>query len=521
MENTKVEHYLKACVPLIYVRTTENGRAVRHVTDAMEKANLNDCWIGEWSVNKGLFINGEYKADIETMSAALTYLTSATEAGALILHNVRQFISNFMSIQDLVDAAMLCRLRGSYIILVGTDTEFPPELRDLVTIYDFPLPDKEFFIHIFSSMVDRYRSSMKLPKGKKEEILLIEKASDSALGMTQVQGENALALSFVKTRTIDLEVIYAEKEQAIKQSEVLELVQTSESSDTLGGFDLFKPWLLKRKNAFGIEAREYGLRPPRGLLLAGVPGCGKSLCVKTIASTFEVPLIRFDIGKVFRSLQGQSESFVRQALRVAEAVAPCCLWIDEMEKSMAGAESSGRTDSGTTARIMQTVLTWMQEKTSPVYVAATVNKVDAIPPELMRKGRFDEIFGVDLPTAPEREEIFKIHILKRGRKHGDYGLGALADKSNMFTGAEIEASIDDAMATAFSDNIREFTTKDILDSIKDTVPQSESQREKITNIRDWIANRTRLVSSGIVPKWNIAAASEVLEGTRKVRGDND
>jgi len=516
MEQTKLEHYLKACVPLIYVRTSEDSRGVKHIVDAVNKAGLSECYIAEWSANKGLVVNGE-RTDRDTVSKALAYLISSEDTGVLIIHNIRQFISNFMVIQDLKDALMVCRVRGSYIILIGAEVEFPPEIKDLVTIYDFPLPNKEFFTRIFSEMVGKYKDSMELPSTEEEKTALIGKAASAALGMNAIQGESSMALSIVKTRTIDLQTIFSEKEACIKQSDVLELVQTHESLDTLGGFDQFKKWVGKRVNGFSQEALNYGLRPPRGILLVGVPGAGKSLCAKVLASYFGVPLIKFDIGKVFRSLQGSSESAVRQALRVADAAAPAILWIEELEKSMAGTESSGKTDSGTTARIMQTILTWMNDKQTAVFVAATANKVEAIPPELLRKGRFDEVFGVDLPVQNEREEIFSIHIRKRNRDILSYDLILLAEQSEGYTGAEIEAAIDDAMATAFSDNIREFTTEDILSSIKDTIPQSSSQREKISAIRDWITTRTRLVSSQHSPKWNIGAGKEILEETRKVR----
>lgn len=793
MDETKLEHYLKACVPLIYVRTSEDNRAVHYIRDAAKNVNLEDCWIGEWTANNGLIVDGE-KTETNTVSDALKYLTGSKDNGILIIHNIRQFISNFLVIQDLKDAAMTCRLRGSYIILVGAEVEFPPEIRDLVTIYDFNLPDKEFFVSMFIDMINKYKSSITLPDNEEEKTALIEKASDAALGMTQIQGENAMALSIVKTKSIDISVIYSEKEQAIKQSDVLELVRFNEDQTSLGGFDVFKTWLSKRVNAFSKEAIEYGLKFPRGILLCGIPGCvsgdtiltirrgnrkggrkytirnayfkfnsipiedekntfwddniptytlaykdnnrigfheilsiydsgdkmtytlttdkgnsirvtdehpfltpdrgfvelqdlktgdeiigrnlnmkkggkrkqlgrkivetlkyypngsmhkvngysykrtnyarlvveadmnnlstdsfikilkedpeyartlkyldadlivhhkdrdftndgihnleimtkiehdilhgydlslnfgnqnsqtekvesivpfgiertydvamtdpyrnfvannlvvhntGKSQCAKAISSVLGVPLIRFDVGKVFRSLQGSSESAVRQALKVAEAVAPAVIWTDELEKSMAGTESSGKTDSGTTARVMQTILTWMQEKQSPIFVAATVNNVDALPPELLRKGRFDEVFGVDLPVFEERREIFSIHISKRNRDPNNYDLDAIAKSAEKCTGAEIEETINDAMATAFSDGGREFTTDDILSSINDTIPQAVSQREKMTKIRDWIGSRTRLVSSRRAPKWDTSAAKEVLNETRKVRG---
>ena len=512
--DTKLEHYLKACVPLIYIRTSEDSRAVKHIMKAMATADLTDCWTGEWSANRGLAVDGSSEKGVDTISKALSFLITSETPGVLVLYNIRQFISNFLVIQDLKDAAMICRTVGSYIILVGVETEFPPELKDLVTLYDYPLPGKAFFISAFSEIVSRYKEGIELPILEKDKEVLLSKASEAALGMTAIQGENALALSIVKTKSIDIPTIYAEKEQAIKQSDVLELTRTEESLDTLGGFDMFKSWINKRVACFSRGAKKYGLRPSKGILIAGVPGTGKSLCVKGIASAFSIPLIRFDIGKVFRSLQGQSEGAVRQALSVAEAVAPCVLWIDEMEKSMAGAESSGITDSGTAARVMQTILTWLQEKDSPVYVVATVNRIESIPPELLRKGRFDEIFGVDMPVLSERGEIFSIHLKKRKRSVKHYDLGGLAAATEGFVGAEIEAVIDDAMITAFSEGVREFTTDDILNAIRETIPQSESQSEKIEKIREWITTRTRPVS-----KQNVfmAGVSATIETKRKVR----
>lgn len=494
-DKTRLEHYFKACVPLIFVRTVEDSRGVQHITEAAKKANLTDCWLGEWSVNKGLIVNGTPQQGIDTVSKSLNYLISTENTGLLIIHNIRQFISNFLVIQDLKDAAMICRIKGSYIVLVGAEINFPPELKDLVTVYDFLLPNKKFFVSTFSGMVEKYNSSISLPDTKEEQIILLNKAADAALGMTEVQGENALALSIIKKGSVDIPVIYAEKEQAIKQSKTLSLIQTHENLDTLGGFDLFKHWIGKRVNAFSIEAKEYGLNPPKGVLIGGLSGTGKTHCCHVIAALLEVPLIRFDVASAFGSLQGQTEMEIRNALQTVEVIAPCVLFVDEIEKAMAGSESSGKTDSGTTSRVMQTILTWLQDNKADVFVVATMNSVETIPPELLRKGRFDEIFGVDMPVFLEREEIFSIHIKKRNRKAKNYDLPMLAKSSENFTGAEIEAAIDDAMASAFSNGVREFTTEDILISLNETIPQSESQKEKITKTREWITTRTRPVSS--------------------------
>lgn len=522
-----LEDYFKACYPLIYVRTSEDYRAVRYIQTAMEKAKLSDCWTGEWKVNTGLVVDGAQRSGYDSVAKALQYVVTTKEPGVLIVHNIRQFISNFLVIQELKDATMVCRVIGSYIVLVGASIDFPPEIRDFVTIHDFPLPDRGYFSQVYGRMIQEYKQGLSLPENVAP---LVGKAAEAALGMTEIQGENALALSMVRTKGIDVATIYEEKKQAIRQSDVLELVDCAEEESSLGGFDQFKPWLYRRKNTFDQKARDYGLRPPRGVLLCGVPGSGKSLCAKVIASCFQVPLLRFDVGKVFRSLQGQSEEAVRSALKVAEAVAPAVLWIEELEKSMAGAESSGRTDSGTTARVMQTILTWMQEKETAVFVAATANRVSRIPPELLRKGRFDEIWGVDLPSSEERHEIFEIHIRKRKRDPANYDLVAFVKATEWFSGAEIEAGIEDSMFFAYDDKGREFTTEDILRSIKATTPQSQAQAEEIAEIRDWIAQKTRLVSSHEPRRWmNTGGRLQISESskqtrkvrTSKVKGVND
>ena len=506
--------YFKACYPLIYVRTSEDYRAVHYIREAVEKAGLSECWIGEWKVNTGLVIDGAKKSDCDTVAKALQYVATTQEPGVLIVHNIRQFISNFLVIQELKDAAMVCRVLGSYIVLVGASVEFPPEIRDFVTIYDFALPDRDYFTQAYGRIIQEYKQGLSLPENISP---LLGKAAEAALGMTEIQGENALALSMVRTKGIDIPTIYEEKKQAIRQSETLELVDCTEDMDDLGGFDQLKPWLLQRKDTFGRKATDYGLRPPRGILLCGIPGAGKSLCCKTVASTFQVPLLRFDVGKVFQSLQGQSEQAVRNALQTAEAVSPAVLWIEELEKSMAGSESSGRTDSGTTARVMQTILTWLQEKTVGVFVVATANAVDRLPPELLRKGRFDEIWGVDLPSPEERDAIFQIHIKKRKRDPSNYDIASLVKATEWFSGAEIEVGIEDAMFSAYSENAREFTTEDILSSIKATVPLSQSQPEKIAEIREWIAQKTRLVSSYKPRRWMAPAALSAVETSKKTR----
>ena len=241
----------------------------------------------------------------------------------------------------------------------------------------------------------------------------------AASGLTTIEAENAFALSVVETKALDPVIIAREKAQAVKKSGLLELVETKESLDSIGGLDVLKSWLVRRKHAFSQKARDYGLPTPKGLLITGIPGTGKSLTAKATAAVFGTPLLRLDAGRIFGGLVGQSESNIRSVIQTAEAIAPCVLWLDEIEKGLAGSKSSGATDGGTSARVFGSFISWMAEKTAPVFVVATANDVSQLPPELLRKGRWDEMFFVDLPNQEERQEIWRIQVAKhRARLEG-------------------------------------------------------------------------------------------------------
>jgi len=259
--------------------------------------------------------------------------------------------------------------------------------------------------------------------------------------------------------------------------------------------DLLKEWMGQRTSSFNEEAKRYGLPEPKGILLLGVQGCGKSLIAKSIASLWKLPLLRLDVGKIFAGIVGSSEENMRKAIRVAESVAPCILWIDELEKGFSGTQSSGQSDGGTTSRVFGTFLTWMQDKKAATFVVATSNDVTALPPELLRKGRFDEIFFIDLPSAEERMAIFNIHLRKRKRNPDDFDLARLAAATPGFSGAEIEACVVDALYDAFDDDGKELTTDSIVQAAHHTVPLSMTMRERIEDLREWANTRARLASS--------------------------
>ena len=286
----------------------------------------------------------------------------------------------------------------------------------------------------------------------------------------------------------EVPLIVAEKKQVISKRGNLEYYEPEQMMTDIGGLNNLKDWLDRRNKAFSQEAMDFGLDSPRGIMLLGLPGTGKSLAAKAVANTWQMPLLRLDMGRIFGGIVGQSESNMRAALNIAETIAPCVLWIDEIEKGMSGMQSSGATDGGTTSRVLGTFLTWMQEKKKPVFVVATANNISLLPPELLRKGRVDEIFFVDLPTKKERCEIINIHLGKRNRSLPEKDVDIIAEKSLGYTGAEIEEAIKDAMYRAFSED-RDINAEDILDSIGATTPLSRTMSEVISQTREWAKGR--------------------------------
>ncbi|PZU33828.1 MAG: ATPase [Actinomyces sp.] len=319
----------------------------------------------------------------------------------------------------------------------------------------------------------------------------------ASLGLTESEAEGALALAMATDGVLDasdVDTVLQEKKQAVRKSGLLEYVDTDIDLDGVGGLDNLKRWLSRRDSSWLAEAKEYGIPAPRGVLITGVPGCGKSLTAKAIAATWRLPLLRLDIGKVFSGIVGSSESNLRTAIRSAEAAAPAVLWVDEIEKGFAGVSGTG--DSGTASRVFGSFLTWMQEKTTPVFVIATSNNVQSLPPELLRKGRFDEIFFVDLPAPREREQIWSLHVRKHigaaphhaGFVFDDALRADLVAVTEGFSGAEIEQAVVAALFDAFSER-REIRGGDLRLAVERSVPLSVTQAESLAGIRVWASER--------------------------------
>ena len=379
------------------------------------------------------------------------------------------------------------------IVLMSPVLEVPIELEKEVAVLDYALPDMAELNQVLSQQIDQNR--LRRPTTETREKLL-----KAALGLTRDEAEKVYRKAQVKAGKLteaEVEIVLSEKKQLIRRNGILEYIEEDETIDSVGGLEELKTWLKQRSNAFTERAREYGLPQPKGMLILGVPGCGKSLIAKTTARLWGLPLIRLDMGRVYDgSMVGRSEANLRNALKTAESISPAILFIDEIDKAFAGSTGSADSDGGTSSRIFGSFLTWMQEKTSPVFVIATANRVERLPGEFLRKGRFDELFFVDLPSAEERKEIFTIHLLKRRGDITRFDLDQLVSICDGFSGAEIEQGLVAAMYEAFAQD-REFTQLDIIAAIKATNPLSKTMSEQVTALRDWARQRARPAAASV------------------------
>jgi len=439
-----------------------------------------------WSVPAGLIDtkDGSSRGGQDPMEA-LGALADLPENSITLLRDFHLFFDdpNPMLIRQLKDLLRTGKSSSRTIAVLGCRLKLPPELERDFTVIEFALPGEPELRQVLDGIVE---STKHVTPSTEAESALI----DAARGMTTTEAEDAFALSVVETGDLLPSVIAREKAQAVKKNGLLELVEKTESFNDIGGLKLLKEWLLKRREAFTPRAVRYGLPAPKGLLIVGIPGCGKSLTAKATASVFGVPLLRLDAGRIFASLVGQSESNFRSVVQTAEAIAPCVLWIDEMEKGFAGSKSSGSADGGTSARVFGSFLSWLQEKKSPVFVVATANDVSQLPPEMLRKDRWDELFFVDLPNADERETIWQIQIEKFGRHEVDFDMRQLAKTTEGFTGSEIEQMFVEALYRAF-DLGEEPNDLTIGLALTEFVPLSKLMAEHLNSLRAWSKGRAR------------------------------
>jgi len=474
----QLDIYLRARFTLIVLVTAEEERALHTIKTVCERTN-RPCLT--WDVADNFqwltAVDGSTPAAKDPINA-LEHIDKAENDAVYVLKDFHECWNNVQTKRKLRSVVQRLKYTKKSILATCPSHKIPQELKEEAVVAEFPPPTAAELEGVLNRIARSPGVKINLTKLGREKLV------QAALGLTAAQAQRVFARAVVTDGVLDdrdISLVTQEKKQIIRESEALEYYEVTETPEDVGGLDILKEWLRLRERAITQEARDYGLPSPKGIALIGIPGTGKSLTAKMIGGLWRLPLLRLDVGSLFGSLIGESEERARRALQVAGMVAPCVVWIDEMEKALA----HGGQDAGTSTRVFGSILTWMQEKTAPCFVVATANDISTLPPELLRKGRFDEIFFLDLPTLAERTEIFKVHLRKRKRLPQDFAVARLAEESDGYVGAEIEQAIIDAMYIGFN-AAREFTTEDVSAALGRQVPLSLSQREAIDGLRDWL-----------------------------------
>jgi AAA+ superfamily predicted ATPase len=479
-------NYIRAGYPGLYLVSFEETRIEAELKAIAEAL---DYRLFGWSITEGLVDT----ADGHTRSAQdpielMTAVDELPENTVILLKDFHQFLEdgNPVLVRKVKESLRVGKTKGRALVMVGCRLALPPELEREIVVVQFALPDKTQL----GVVLDNIAESAKLPKPEEDAR---EQLLDAACGLTSIEAENAFALSVVESKQLCSGIVAREKASEVKKGGLLEICALAASLEDIGGLEVLKAWLVQRRDAFGREAKAYGLPNPKGLLIVGIPGTGKSLTAKATATVFNRPLLKLDAGRLFAGLVGQSEGNLRSVIATVEAIAPCVLWLDELEKGFAGSRSSGTTDGGTASRVFGTFLSWLQDRTAPVFVVATANDVTQLPPELLRKGRFDELFFIDLPNQPEREAIWRIQIAKFRRDPNQFDLVQLARATEGLTGSEIEQLFIDSLHEAFSRRA-EPTDLSIALVLNDLVPLSKLMSEQIDALRKWAKGRARMAT---------------------------
>ena len=482
--------FLKARYPILFINTIEEDR-VEYVIRKSIKTNLNRS-IYSWDFIDGYTSNpnneGFGRRNPLQALELIERLNPQTPA-VFILKDFNRFLTDLAISRKLRNVSRVLKLQPKTVILVGSELKIPKELQDLITVIKFQLPSQVEINHELNRLIKSLNINL--------DYKVFENLTTACQGLSLERIRRVLSKIIATYKTIDkhsISLLLHEKKQIISQTEILEYWSVQETVSHLGGLNTLKDWLKKRETAFGTQALNYGLPTPRGLLLIGIQGTGKSLTAKAIAQDWQLPLLKLDIGKLFGGIVGESESRLRQMINIAETISPCILWIDEIDKAFSNSENNG--DSGTSNRLLGTFISWLSEKTKPVFVIATANNIDLLPLEIIRKGRFDEIFFLDLPHQEERKEIFQIHIKQfRPKTWKSFDYKQLSQLSKSFSGAEIRQSIIEAMYQAFYEK-REFTTQDICFAIDDLIPLAHFENEQMIKLQNWATSgRIRLASA--------------------------
>ena len=509
---------IDSSTPIVVMETVEEVRAVRMVRTACSALNLATF---EWSIASGLARCGsdvgELVPDVGHYSNAghpsmdpndaqsiynsrepaqmLGNLEAISVEAAFILKDFHRHMDDPVVVRRLRDVGQKFSRNRKTVVITAPAITIPPELGRLVEFLELPLPDKARLRQIIDEMIVRLGKTHTLKRTLDANGL--DALATNLLGLTEEEAERAVSLAVVArygvTPEIVSDVLQAKKDM-LRRSEMLDFVEASDTLAAVGGFENLKRWLKQRQGTWEDAAKNFGLEPPRGVIILGVQGCGKSLCARAIAGEWNIPLVKFDTAAVYDKYIGETEKRIQKVFQVAEELAPCVLWIDELEKVFAGSgPDSASVDAGVSSRLLASFLSWMQDRKAPVFVAATCNNVTVLPPELIRKGRFDELFFVDLPNRAERRQIFGIQLMRRKRNPAEFNLDQVAGASQGFSGAEIDAAVQTAMYAAFAEK-QPLSTQHLLNALKTTVPLSTTRAEEIGQLREWACNRAVPVS---------------------------
>ncbi|MGB9203691.1 MAG: AAA family ATPase [Terriglobales bacterium] len=509
---------INSSTPIVVMETVEEVRALTLVRTACSELSLA---VFEWTIADGLVRSGSgvgtgfaagqggSETHLHTFSGtdagagakaamyntadpvqALANLETMTIEAVFVLKDFHRHMDNPVVVRRLRDVGQKFSANRRTLVLTAPAIEMPPELASLVEFLDLPLPDRdrlrEIIRETYTRLAGTHNLKLQLDANGVDAMAanlrgLTEEAAERAISQTVV-GRLALSSDCV-TDVLDA------KKALLKRSEMLEFVDATDTMSSVGGLDNLKHWLEQRRGSWDDQARQFGLDPPKGVIILGVQGCGKSLCARAVAGEWKLPLVKFDTAAVYDKFIGETEKRIQKVFRVAEGLAPCVLWIDELEKVFAGSgPDSASADAGVSSRLLASFLSWMQERKPAVFVAATCNNVTVLPPELIRKGRFDELFFVDLPSAVERKQVLSIQLTKRKRNPADYDLDRVAEAAKGFSGAEIESAVQTALYAAFARK-QELSTEDLLTALSSTVPLSITRAEEIAELRAWAKDR--------------------------------
>jgi SpoVK/Ycf46/Vps4 family AAA+-type ATPase len=508
---------IDSSTPIVVMETVEESRAVRLVRFACAALNLAAF---EWTIATGLarsggnpaapaiengaFPPGGYRAgevndfaenakalyDSRDPAKMLANLEGISIEAAFILKDLHRHMDDPVVVRRLRDVGQKFATNRRTVILTAPKISIPPELASLVEFLELPLPDRQRLRQIIDEVLVRISKTHTLQR--KLEPTGIDAMADNLRGLTEEESERAISQALVTRYALCPETVtdvLEAKKALLRRSEMLEFVEVSDTLSTVGGLDNLKHFLAQRRGSWEEPARVFGLDPPRGVIILGVQGCGKSMCARAIAGEWKLPLVKFDTAAVYDKYIGETEKRIQKVFQVAEGLAPCVLWIDELEKVFAGSgPDSASADAGVSSRLLASFLSWMQDRKAPVFVAATCNNVSVLPPELIRKGRFDELFFVDLPNQAERRQIFAIQLTRRKRNPSEFDLDRIAAVARGYSGAEIESVVQTALYSAYSQK-QQLANAHLLDAIRGTVPLSTTRAEEIEALREWAAKR--------------------------------